>query len=178
MQNSKSHDVDGGLEGRNCVPYFKNDKNQIVFEFFYLLLLLIIGCTSVAAIQFYGNEMGVSHSNKQMLFALLGGFLGGWVYDAKWFYRVTARGKNNQYKFLWQSHKFYWRILTPFLSALVAFAAFLLILSDILPVVIKNKESAKISFSVCFLFGYFSDLLLSRLAAWAEKIIPKVNNNG
>ena len=163
------------LEGRGCVPFFKKDQSQIVFEFFYLVFLFFIVCSGVLAIQLYGAKYGLQHQDKLILFALAGGFLGGWVYDTKWFYRVTARGKNDQYKFPWQPHKFYWRVFTPFLSSLVALATFMLASSDFLPIAIKSKESAKAAFAICFLFGYFSDLLLSRLASWAEKIIPKAS---
>lgn len=171
--DENNNTVSPTLEGRACVPFFKSDKSQIVFEFFYLVFLLVTTCTGLFVAQIYGMNFGLQHHDKLILFALGGGFLGGWVYDTKWFYRVTARGKDDQYKFLWQPHKFYWRIFTPFLASLVALASFLLATSDFLPIVIKSKESAKSAFAICFLFGYFSDLLLSRLAAWAEKIIPK-----
>jgi len=166
-----------GLEGRDCVPFFKSDKSQIVFEFGYLCALFFLACATTIFIQLLGSSAGLLHSDKLALFAALGGFLGGWVYDAKWFYRVTARGKNNQHGFPWQPHKFYWRILTPFLSSIVALATFLLGTADFLPIAIKNKESARAAFAICFLLGYFSDLVLSRLASWAEKIIPKAKNN-
>lgn len=166
-----------GLEGRDCVPFFKADKDQIKFEFWYLASLFCLACGAILIVQIFGSRVGLSHPDKLAIFAVFGGFLGGWVYDAKWFYRVTARGKNNQYAFPWQPHKFYWRILTPFLSSIVAFATFLLGTSDFLPIAIKNKESARAAFSMCFLLGYFSDLVLSRLAAWAEKILPKVAND-
>lgn len=171
--NKEQKYIGDGLEGRDCVPFFDTDKRQIIFEFFYLIGIFFVACGGMLLLQFYSDVLHISHSNKQSLFALIGGFLGGWVYDAKWFYRVTARGKHDQYGFPWQPHKFYWRILTPFLSALVAFAMYLLAVSEILPIIIKDKSSAKVAFSLCFLLGYFSDLVLSRLAAWAERIIPK-----
>ncbi|WP_394787194.1 hypothetical protein [Rhodoferax sp.] len=166
-----------GLEGRDCVPFFTSDKSQIKFEFWYLVTLFSVVCSAVILIQLFGSRIGLIHSDKLAFFAVFGGFLGGWVYDAKWFYRVTARGKNNQYGFPWQPHKFYWRILTPFLSGTVAFATFLLGTTDFLPIAIKNKESARAAFAICFLLGYFSDLVLSRLAAWAEKLLPKTSND-
>lgn len=165
-----------GLEGRDCVPFFNSDKVQIKFEFWYLVLLFVIASATTLCLQIFGDIAGLKHADKLALFAVLGGFFGGWVYDTKWFYRVTARGKNNQYDFPWQPHKFYWRILTPFLSGIVAFATFLLASADFLPIAIKNKESARTAFAICFLLGYFSDLVLSRLAAWAEKVIPKASH--
>ncbi len=165
------------LEGRDCVPFFKKDQSQIVFEFFYLIALLVLACISVLFLQLKSQDLGVNHEDKLALFALLGGFLGGWVYDAKWFYRVTARGRNDQYGFPWQAHKFYWRVMTPFLAALVAFATYMLLDSELLPVALKNKDSGKVAISTCFVLGYFSDLVLSRLARWAERIVPKVNED-
>lgn len=165
-----------GLAGRDCVPFFNSEKTQIVFEFFYLLVMLALACTAILLIQLFSGCVGLRHADKLSIFAVLGGFLGGWVYDAKWFYRVTARGKNNQYAFSWQPHKFYWRVLTPFLSSLVAFSTFVLATSDFFPIAIKNKDSARTAFAICFFLGYFSDLVLSRLAAWAERVIPKTNS--
>jgi hypothetical protein len=166
-----------GLEGRDCVPFFKKDKSQITFEFFYLVVIFIAACMSVFILQIKSIELGLTHDNKLALFTLLGGFLGGWVYDAKWFYRVTARGRHDQYGFSWQPHKFYWRVMTPFLSALVAFSTYMLLDSGLFPVELKNKDSAKVAISVCFVLGYFSDLVLSRLAKWAEKIVPRAAND-
>lgn len=165
-----------GLEGRDCVPFFSSDKSQITFEFWYLVTLFIISVSTILFVQILAPSLGLMHKDKISILAFLGGLLGGWVYDTKWFYRVTARGKRDQYGFPWQPHKFYWRVFTPFLSGMVAFAAFLLISIEFLPISIKNKESAKAAFSICFLLGYFSDLVLSRLAAWAEKVIPKVKD--
>jgi hypothetical protein len=152
------------------VPYFKTDCGQIKFEFFYLISLFVLGCVLAFLFQF---QVELNPSDKISVFSMLGGFFGGWVYNAKWFYRVTARGKNNQYNFLWESHKFYWRIFIPFLAALVAFCSYTIISPDTLVSAIKGHGKAKIAFSICFVLGYFSDLVLSRLASWAEKLLPK-----
>tara|TARA_R110002049_G_scaffold75862_2_gene194989 strand:+ start:31566 stop:32141 length:576 start_codon:yes stop_codon:yes gene_type:complete len=165
-----------GLEGRDCVPFFSSDKYQIVFEFFYLVAIFLVAVAVMIFMQFFSSDVGMSHPNKVFIFSILGGFFGGWTYDTKWFYRVTARGKNNQYKFSWQPHKFYWRVLTPFLSAIVAFNTYLLVTSGVLPINFAHQKSGMLAFSFSFLLGYFSDLVLSRLAAWAEKIIPKASD--
>lgn len=164
---------DRGIGGRECVPYFDTNKGQLIFEFFYLVVLFTLAVIFLLAVQF--KFIPVAHGNKLYLFAVVGGFLGGWVYDAKWFYRVTARGKDNQYLQLWECHKFYWRVLTPFLSAVVSFVTYLLLVSGVLPLVVKNSATVASAFSLCFVLGYFSDLVLSRLAAWAEGILPKKN---
>jgi len=164
--------METGLEGRDCVPFFKNDKTQIQFEFWYLVVVFLIAVCAMLLIQLFASSI-LAHADKLAIFAVIGGFLGGWVYDAKWFYRVTARGRSNQYKFPWHPHKFYWRILTPFLTSLVAFCTYLLACSDFLPIAVKHRDSARTAFAICFLLGYFSDLVLSRLAAWAERFVPK-----
>lgn len=168
--------IENGVEGRECVPFFETDQSQIIFEFFYLVILFFITLIATFLLQIFSSKFGIVYSDKVMLFSIFGGFLGGWVYDAKWFYRVTARGKSDQYSFPWQPHKFYWRVLTPFLSAVVAFSTYLLISSRVIPIQIDNMNTGKIAFSLSFLLGYFSDLVLSRLAGWAEKIVPKVSD--
>ncbi|NIF21359.1 hypothetical protein [Candidatus Pantoea multigeneris] len=163
-------------ERKNClnddevVPYFKSDSAQIKFEFIYLITLFITGCFFAFLFQF---KLEISYNNKISLFSILGGFFGGWAYNAKWFYRVTARGKSNQYSFPWESHKFYWRIFIPFLSALVAFCSYTILSPETLISSIKGHGKSKVAFSICFVLGYFSDLVLSRLASWAEKLLPK-----
>ncbi|WP_455825106.1 hypothetical protein [Pseudomonas graminis] len=164
-----------GVEGRECVPFFDTDKSQIKFEFFYLIFLLVVAMSLLGLVQF--KIWSLAYNNKMFVYALVGGFLGGWVYDTKWFYRVTARGRSDQYKYPWQCHKFYWRVLTPFLSSVVAFVTYLLIASGMFPIVMKSASAASTAFSMCFMFGYFSDLVLSRLAAWAEEILPKAKKN-
>ncbi|MBL1273088.1 MAG: hypothetical protein COB25_011625 [Oceanospirillales bacterium] len=165
------------LDKNEVVPFFKSSVSQIKFEFWYLVALLVLSCLLLVIIQLKSDYLGIGHQDKATIFALIGGFLGGWVYDTKWFYRVTARGKSDQYDYPWHSHKFYWRVLTPFLAALVAFSTYLLASMDVFPIVINNSDSAKVSFAVCFLLGYFSDLVLSRLAKWAETFIPKDSRN-
>ncbi|MAA63792.1 MAG: hypothetical protein CL581_03285 [Alteromonadaceae bacterium] len=166
------------LGSNEVVPFFKSTTSQIKFEFWYLVILLVASSSLLVLIQLKGSCFGIEHENKVIFFAIIGGFLGGWVYDTKWFYRVTARGRDNQHAHPWHSHKFYWRVLTPFLAALVSFSTYLLASMDVFPIVINNSDSAKVSFAVCFLLGYFSDLVLSGLAKWAESFIPKGSKDG
>ena len=70
-----------GLEGRDCVPFFKSDKSQIVFEFWYLVGLFSLACTATILLQLFGASIGLRHSDKLVLFAALGGFLRKYVRD-------------------------------------------------------------------------------------------------
>ncbi|GAU08246.1 hypothetical protein [Desulfoplanes formicivorans] len=154
------------------VPFFKSDKNQIIFEFSFLIITFWLAILLTILIHFKIWIFGVDHHSKVLLFAGLGGFLGGWTFDAKWFYRVTAKGKDNQYKFYWERHKFYWRIFIPFLSAIVAFAIFILASTNVLPINIGKGESGRVSFGLCFIFGHFSDIVMTQLAKWVESTVP------
>lgn len=149
------------------VPYFNTKENQIRFECWYIVFTFLIVVGLVVAIHFK-YKIAIDHDTKVLVYSFLGGFLGGWTLVVKWFYRVTARGKENQYKQVWEKHKFYWRVFTPFLSAIIAFVLFLLISTDTLPLAIKDKDSSKIAFGLSFLFGYFSDIVMSKLSKWME----------
>lgn len=151
----------------DCVPFFKSKKSQIVFEFWFLVVSF---CIAAAAVYFVARfESG---SMRPLLLAALGGFLGGWTFDAKWFYRVTARGKDDQHKHSWQRHKFYWRILIPFVAGLISFAAYLLASSEALPIQVKDPHSGRIAFGLTYFLGLFTDIILSRLAKWTESLVP------
>lgn len=152
-------------------PFFKNDTHQVVFEFAYLCVSLLMATSLTAWLHFNAISLGLDSGSKALLLSALGGFIGGWTYSAKWFYRVTARGKDDQYKWRWQPHKFYWRILTPPLAGLIAFDVYLLASSRVLPFVVENPTSGRVAFGLSFVLGHFSDLVLSRCAKWAEKVL-------
>lgn len=122
------------------VPFFSTPEVQIAFEFMYLIVILIAVVFIVVFFHFY-PFFKIDHNSKVLINAAAGGLLGSWAYDAKWFYRVTARGRKNQYRFIWEEHKFYWRILIPFVGGLFAFTFFLLSSSEIIPILIINSES-------------------------------------
>lgn len=161
----------------DVVPFFKSDKSQIIFEFLYLVFTFWAAIGVVFLVHFKISIFSIDHHSKVLLFSALGGFLGGWTFDAKWFYRVTARGKNNQYSFTWESHKFYWRLFIPFLSGLVAFAVYALASAKVLPITVGDVESSRISFGLCFILGYFSDLVMTKLAKWVESTVPVKKSN-
>jgi len=158
---------------KEIVPYFRSNKTQITFEFFYILITFIVATTMMTLIHFKIGIFSIDHNSKILVYSFIGGFLGGWTLMSKWFYRTTARGKNNQHPNLWESHKFYWRILTPFVSALIAFSIFILVSTDSLPLSIQTKESAKVAFGFSFIFGYFSDIMMSKLSKWIESAMDK-----
>jgi hypothetical protein len=159
-----------GAEEECYVHFFKADKSQIRFEFFYLIVTLLAAVAAILLTHFKAQFM--TPDSKALIYAGLGGFLGGWAFDAKWFYRVTARGRSKQYVYKWERNKFYWRVLTPFLSGLIAFTVYSLVTSEQLPLILKNPASGRASFGFSFVLGYFSDLVLTRTSKWLEGVLP------
>lgn len=137
-------------EDHECVPFFSGKDCQIKFEFFYLVLLfaMIVICVSATGVSASLGWLGVSKASS--IYSALGGLLGGWAYDAKWFYRVTARGKHNQYKQTWQQHKFYWRILIPFVAGSIAFAVYALFSSGLFLVRVDHANTAQLGSGLAF----------------------------
>ena len=71
MSNEGIDDKDKGIGGRDCVPYFDTDKGQIIFEFWYLVVLLLVAAAMMISVQF--NILGMEYKNKVFVYALSGG---------------------------------------------------------------------------------------------------------
>lgn len=156
------------------VPFFERIEVQLKFEFFYLIIVLIIAIISLFFIR-QDIFLKFSQESKWYLYAGLGGLLGGWAYDVKWFYRVTGRGKDNQYPWKYEQNKFYWRFFVPFLSAVTGFSFFTLIISGMFPLITIKKISGATAYSFSFVTGYFSDIVYSKLANWFENTLGPKN---
>lgn len=140
---------------------FKSDHGQQWFEFSYLVLVLIVCVISVIVVSC--DYFSMLPEVKVMLFSAVGGVLGGWAFDAKWFYRVTARGKDNQYKLHWEEHKIFWRLLVPVISGVVAVAFYCLLSTGVISFLKFDGVSGRYSFAISFLLGYFSDATISKM---------------
>lgn len=167
---------------KKYIFFFKDDKSQIKFEFTYLLVLLAMCSLALFVLYIIPIEY-FNTSSKKYLYSIIGAFMGGWAYDAKWFYRVTAKGKDNQYKTGWEPNKFYWRILTPFLSSIVGFAFYIIVISRIIPFIVINSNSNTTALGFSFIFGYFSDMAIGKMSDWVCKILgnkeePSNNEKG
>jgi hypothetical protein len=147
--------------------FFASATKQMQFEFAFLVVLFLLAVSATVLVACY-----VQGHLRPLWLAALGGLLGGWTFDAKWFYRVTARGKDDQHKHPWQAHKFFWRMLIPFVAGLIAFATYLLASAGNLPLNVSSQLSGRSAFGICFFLGLLSDILLSRMAQWAESFMP------
>ncbi len=158
---------------KRLISFFKKEQTQIYFEFTYLVLALLSSCTLMLLIYF--GILPLLSPQKCYLYSALGGFLGGWTYDAKWFFRVTARGKSGKSPWLWDPNKIYWRLLTPFISSVVGFAVYLSALTDVVPVLSITPLSGKSAFTFSYIAGYFSDIAIGKLADTADSLFGKRN---
>lgn len=156
----------------NLAPAFCSNRIQVFFEFVYLVILLALLSFVVFYIHFFGSTLGLCPNDKILIYALTGSLLGGWLFDAKWFYQVVASNPKSTKYIPWKPSKFYWRMLIPYTAGIVAFATYLLATSEMLPIRIPDSHPARSALGLTIVFGYFSDLMLSKLAQFAGSIAP------
>lgn len=98
------------------------------------------------------------------LFAFLGGALGGALFSTKWLYHSVA-------KRLWHVDRRLWRLLTPLLSAVLAFGTTLLIKANVIAIFNQQAlDSPEAILAISFLIGYFSDNATAKLTEVAETV--------
>ena len=144
---------------------------QFIFEGFYILCLLAF--IPVALFLFWRGEvqewLGVSTGQEdtvaRLAFAWLGGMLGGTLFAGKWLYHTVAKGT-------WHRDRFLWRLLTPHLSAGLAFSLLLLVTSGLIGFLDTDYlRQPTVVVGLAILFGYFSDNATAALARLAESIL-------
>lgn len=100
----------------------------------------------------------------QLLFAYLGGVLGGTLNAMKWLYHSVAKN-------IWNLDRRLWRFFTPHLSGGLAFAVVILLGSGLLVIIDRQTMlSVWVSFGVGFLVGLFSDSATAKLAEVAQTL--------
>lgn len=87
----------------------------------------------------------------KMFYCCISGLLGGTVFTTKWFYRSIARG-------YWNIDRIYWRLFTPLISLVFAFALGCILNESI---IYGDGFSAA---SLGFLSGYFSDQAAGKMS--------------
>lgn len=146
-------------------------KKEAIF-----LILCLVGAIALLVVNYCNNMM--NELDKKYVYAAIGGFLGGWSFDVKWFYRVTARGKDNQHPHKWEEHKLYWRIFVPFLSSVVSFAFFCLASSGFIQILDTQNITGSGAFGLCFLLGYFSDATIAKMGELINTLFGNDTNKG
>jgi membrane protease YdiL (CAAX protease family) len=93
-----------------------------------------------------------------------GGLLGGTVFGAKYLYRVCARG-------WWTEDRRLWRILSPWLSLIVALIVGTFMHSGVITA--AKAMSSPLALGLGFVIGYFSDHALLKMQEIAEVLFGK-----
>lgn len=146
------------------------DWFQIIIEGLYLLAIL--AALPVAFISVWNESLrslvGVSqHEYKTFqtaAYAVLGGVLGGTLFDLKWLYHSVARGT-------WHRDRLLWRIFTPMISGGLAFALVTLMASGIWPLLNTTKlRLPPVVVGTGFLVGYFSDIAIGAATNLAQRL--------
>lgn len=110
------------------------------------------------------NPFALSHKFHSFFFAWVGGTFGGLVFAGKWLYHSVASG-------FWNEDRRLWRVLTPYLSGILALFIVLIFSSDML----QNAQTFSIfkSCGIGFLVGYFSDNAIGKLSELANVFFAK-----
>lgn len=105
------------------------------------------------------------------IYLALGGLLGGVLFSMKWLYHSVART-------IWHEDRRLWRMLTPLISAGLAFSVGMVIKSDLFgffdPTALDKPSGA---FALGFLTGYFSDSALAKMAEVAQSLFGTTEKN-
>ena len=105
-----------------------------------------------------------------LLLVFFSGLLGGTTFDVKWFYHSVAKG-------LWHLDRSAWRLMVPWVSALVATFLYVLFTSDLIGLInpaALGRVNNILAFG--FLSGYFSDHAIAKAAEIADSLFGASRN--
>jgi len=164
-------DLQDETDGREAYDYkSKYDecaRTEIRYEAIFIIFLLFFSIF----ILFYTwkgdiySLLDISASQeitvRKYIYYLTSGMLGGITFGMKFFYRAVARG-------LWHQDRRAWRLLSPLISAVVAFMVGALIDANLLN--IGGVTSGTAIVSIGFLAGYFADEAVGKMYEIANVI--------
>jgi hypothetical protein len=155
---------DGRKNGDWSSRYDEEAQRHIHWEKRYLIVLLICALTVPLFLGIAFNLVNMPRpflNSRHYIFSLWGGELGGTLFAMKWLVHSVA--KND-----WNLDRQIWRILTPHLSASLAFVIVLLINCGIFKLADPNGMSIYKCYGIGFLVGYFSDNAIGKLTELAQ----------
>ena len=136
-------------------------------------LTVIFALTPVATIAVWlrwpehplGIDKGRYETFALYAYGVIGGVLGGTLFDIKWLYHTVAHGR-------WNRDRRLWRLMTPLIAGALAFGMLLLGTADLVPLLdtaqLRKPEAAM---GVSFLIGYFSDNTIGAMARVANGLL-------
>lgn len=136
--------------------------------------LLYIGCAltndrkaELVALPLIGGSLDREYL--KWIAVSVSGMLGGIAFDLKWLYHSVAKGR-------WNEDRRLWRIIVPFISAIVSIFLAFMIVSGIIPFLKGDSfKSMYFGLGFGFLFGYFSDSVLAALKNFADSAFGRTN---
>lgn len=156
-QNDKPY-TDGRKKGEWQTRYIDTLPRVVhVLEALYLFILYVFSFALIILnykgfiVEFLNIAPEKSVIFTRMFYCCVSGLLGGTVFTTKWFYRSIARG-------YWNIDRIYWRLFTPLISLVFAFA-----LGCILNETIIHGDGFSAA-SLGFLSGYFSDQAAGKMS--------------
>lgn len=171
------HDyTDGRQPGDWKTRYPDEARKWIWIEAWYLIVLSLAALTGFFYILYWldhplpsaaGADSTSSNGPPFMVCigALISGVLGGCSFGIKWLYHSVAKAK-------WNEDRRLWRFLTPPLSGVVAMFMVFFIASGLLQIFDKEFIQRPLSIlAFSFLFGYFSDRALAKMAELADTLL-------
>ena len=158
-------------DGLSSWPRRSSSASPILFEATYLTLIFALTPLATIAVWLRWPEdpLGID-PNRYDTFALyaysvIGGVLGGTLFDIKWLYHSVAHGR-------WNRDRRLWRLMTPVIAGALAFGMLLLGTADLVPLLdTEQLRKPEAAMGVSFLIGYFSDNTIGAMARLANGLL-------
>lgn len=149
---------------------------EIWLEAFYVGLVLVCALVGIYA-TWYGyisralvcEGCSTTTLNRYAYF-FFSGMLGSVLFGGKYLYHVVARG-------YWHQDRKLWRILSPILSASLAFVVAAVVQSGMLGLTFRAEASAS-CIALGFLSGYFADKALAKMTEIADVVFGTRESKG
>ena len=154
-----------------------NAKKQIKIEAIYTFALLLIAPAVLLLIWHIKCRVADADPTKHMpldtatcnllcryAYAWAGGLYGGTVFATKWLYHSIGKG-------FWHSDRWWWRILSPFVSSAVAVAFIWIIDAEFITILNKDAvHETPVVLATAFLIGLFSDGAIAKMSDIADAL--------
>ena len=171
VETSSSINTDGRTQYSYKSKYEEKEvRKHIRYEAAYLVVLYLLA-NSVMFLNYMGliSDLFKIDDVRTRLFEYIiyftaAGLLGGIVFGIKYFYRVIAHG-------YWHYDRQYWRLLSPLISATIAFIVACMVSSGLLGTESSYSNAWAIAFG--FFSGYFADEAVGKMYEIATFVFGK-----
>ena len=144
----------------------KEIRNESIYLFFIMFLSLAVLFLNWSGLlsRFIILDESSNILLKYFITFAFSGMLGGILFGMKYFYRVVARG-------YWHQDRKYWRIMSPFISLIVALIIGAMSSSGLL----TTQEDPRLGWqlSIGFFAGYFADEAVGKMYEIASVVFGK-----